>query len=271
MSLPPVSRVRPHPCSACALHQSFCHFPDALRAAFDGLKTTVAYWQGETIFHEGSRCQSVFAVCEGSAKLITTSTEGRALLLRFVGPGEMLGLAEAVLGRTPYECSAIAAENSILAVIPHETFLRFIGTYPEACLSLTLALSMQYKLAQRETKFLGFGDQSIVRLARLLLEWSAQFGVAGEDGAHIPLHVTHGDLAQAIGATRETVTRLLAHLSRAGLVERRANALIVLRPAELALITASSPVTIGRDADALHGDECDLSMLQEPCTSGGTP
>lgn len=270
MSLPPVSRVRPHSCSACPLQQSFCQFPEELRAAFDGLKTTVAYPRGETIFYEGNPCRSVFAVCEGSAKLITSSTDGRSLLLRFVLPGEMLGLA-AVLGPSPYESSAIAAEDSILAVIPRDRFLRFIGTYPEACLALTLALSTQYKFAQREAKFLGLGDLSIVRLAHLLLEWSAQFGTAGEEGAQIPLHVTHGDLAQAIGATRETVTRLLGNLSRAGLIERRGDALVVLRPAELARIGASSPVTTDSDADAPQSDDGDLSITQEPIAPGGAP
>jgi CRP-like cAMP-binding protein len=270
MSLPPVSRVSPHSCSACALHQSFCDFPEALRAAFDGLKTTVAYWKDETIFQEGDHCQSVYAVCEGSARLITSSTDGRSLLLRFVQAGEMLGLAEAVLGSVPYDCSAIAAENSILAVIPRETFLRFIGTYPEACLGLTLALSKQYKLAQREAKFLGLGDQAMVRLAHLLLEWSAEPGTAGDEDAHIPLHVTHADLAQAIGATRETVTRLLGRLSHAGLIERHANGIVVLRPAELALIGASPPVTTSGDADAPQDEESDLSMAQEPFAPGGT-
>jgi CRP/FNR family transcriptional regulator, cyclic AMP receptor protein len=271
MALRPVSRARPQSCSTCALHQSFCHFSDEVRAAFDGLKTTVTYWKGETIFHEDDRCQSVFAVCEGSVKLIATSSEGRVLLLRFAQPGEMLGLAEAVLGPTPYECSAIAAESSILAVIPRETFLRFISSYPEAGLGLTMALSQQYRSAQRETKFLGFGDTSTVRLAHLLLEWSAEHGVAGEVGVHIPLHVTHGDLAQAIGATRETVTRQLGQLTRAGLIEQRANAIVVLRPAELARIDASSPVTTNRDAEAPQRCESDVSMFQGPFAPGGTP
>lgn len=271
MTLPPVSRARPQSCSTCALHRSFCRFSEELRTAFDGLKTTVSYWKGEAIFHEDDRCRSVFAVCEGSVKLITTSSEGRVLLLRFAQPGEMLGLAEAVLGPAPYSCSAIAAENSILAVIPRETFLRFISTYPEARLGLTVALSEQYKFAQRETKFLGLGDTSTVRLAHLLLEWSAEHGVAGEDGVHIPLHVTHGDLAQAIGTTRETVTRLLGNLIRTGLIERRANTIVVLHPAELAGIGASPPVTIGRDQDASGGGESDLSMVQEQSTPGGMP
>ncbi len=271
MVLPPVSRARPQSCIACALHRSFCHLSEELRAAFDRLKTTVTYGKGETIFHEDDRCQSVFAVCEGSVKLVTTSSEGRVLLLRFAQPGEMLGLAEAVLGPAPYGCSAIAAENSILAVIPRETFLRFLGTYPEARLGLAVALSEQYKFAQRETKFLGFGDTSTVRLAHLLLEWSAEHGVSGEDGVHIPLHVTHGDLAQAIGATRETVTRLLGNLTRAGLIERRANAIVVLRPAELASIGTSPTVTTGGDGDASSRGEGDLSMVQEPSAPGGPP
>lgn len=242
MSFPPVSRVRPHSCSTCALQGSFCHFPEELRAAFDGLKTTSAFAKGETIFHEGAPCQSVYALCEGSVKLVTTSSEGRSLLLRFVQPGEMLGLAEAVLGTAPYECSAIAAESSILAVIPHDRFLRFIGSYPQACLGLTVALSQQYRISQRETKFLGMGDTSTVRLAHLLLEWSAEHGIDAGDGVHIPLHVTHGDLAQAIGATRETVTRILGNLARAGMIERRENAIVVVRPHELVTI-ALPPVS----------------------------
>lgn len=263
MALPPVSRARPQSCNTCALQRSFCHLSDQLRAAFDGLKTTVTYWKGETIFHEDDRCQSVFAVCEGSVKLITTSSEGRVLLLRFAQPGEMLGLAEAVLGPAPYSCSAVAAESSILAVIPRDTFLRFISSYPEARLGLTIALSEQYKFAQRETKFLGFDDTSNVRLAHLLLEWSAEHGVLA--------HVTHGDLAQAIGATRETVTRLLGDFTRAGLIERRANAIVVVRPVELANIGASPPVTNGRDGDASGRGGGDLSMVQEPSAPGGQP
>lgn len=270
MSLPPVSRARPQSCSACVLQQSFCHLSEELRTTFDGLKTTVTYWKGETIFHEDDPCQSVFAVCDGSVKLVTTSSEGRVLLLRFAHPGEMLGLAEAVLGPAPYSCSAIAAESSVLAVIPRETFLRFMNSYPEARLGLTIALSEQYKLAQRETKFLGFGENSTVRLAHLLLEWSAQHGVPGEDGVHIPLHVTHGDLAQAIGATRETVTRLLGHLTRAGLIERRENAIVVLRPAELAALGESPAVTTSRDGHAPGGGESDLSMVKERPAPGGS-
>lgn len=271
MPLPPVSRVRPHSCSTCLLHQSFCHFPEKLRAAFDGLKTTIVYRKGEVVYYEGERCHSVFAVCEGSVKLVTASNEGRVLLLRFARAGEMLALAEAVLGPRPYECSAITIEPAILAVIPREAFLRFISSYPEACLALTVALSEQYKLAQRETKFLGMRDTSTVRLAHLLLEWSDERGTPPADGVHIPLHVTHGDLAQAIGSTRETVTRVLGNLAHSGLIERRAEGIVIVHPDQLALLASSPHVTAESDADASAEWQRDLSIASEPFAPGDAP
>ena len=239
MSLPLVSRGRPHSCSTCPLHRSFCHFPEKLRVAFEGLKSTVSYRKGEVVFHEADRCHSVFAVCEGSVKLITASSEGRVLLLRFAQPGEMLALAEAVRGPGPYACSAIAAEPSILAVIPRDIFMRFISSYPEASVALTVALSEQYKFAQRETKFLGMGDTSTIRLAHLLLEWSAR-PVAAAESQHIPLHVTHSDLAQAIGSTRETVTRILSNLTRDHLIERRDDEIVILHADELSHLASAA-------------------------------
>lgn len=248
MSLVPARQVRPHSCSTCPLHRSFCDFPEELRTAFDGLKTTVAYHKHEVIFDEAARCHSVFAICEGNAKLVTSSREGRGLLLRLAGPGEMLGLAEAVLD-APYESAAIAVEPSILAVIPRDTFLRFISSYPEACVRLTVALSEQYRLAQREEKFLGFGEPSTVRLAHRLLEWAAERGETTADGMHIPLHMSHTELAQAIGATRETITRILGNLTQDGLIERRSDGIVILRRDELALLGMPPPkVTSERDA-----------------------
>jgi CRP/FNR family transcriptional regulator len=251
------------------LHRSFCHFSEELRASFDGLKTTVAYRKGEAVFDEGDRCHSVFAVCEGSVKLVTASSEGRTLLLRFARPGEILALAEAVLGPGPYGSSAIAAEASILAVVPRDTFMRFISSSPEAGLALTLALSEQYKLAQRETKFLGMGDTSTVRLAHLLLAWSAERGTTEADGVHIPLRVTHGDLAQAIGATRETVTRILGNLTRDRLVERRNDEIVILEPDQLSRVCAArEEVTLDGDGGASREAKCDLSMAVEHCAPG---
>jgi CRP/FNR family transcriptional regulator len=166
-------------------------------------------------------------------KLVTTAADGRSLLLRLVQPGEVLGLPEAVHGNTPFETTAIAAEPSLIAVIPRDKFIRFINSYPQAGVALTVALSQQYKLAQLETKFLAFGETSTVRLARLLLEWAAEHGEPADGGIRIPLLMTHLELAQAIGTTRETVTRIVGNLTRAGVIERRVDGILVHRLHEL--------------------------------------
>lgn len=219
-----------HPsCASCRLHRSFCDLSEEIRTAFELLKTTMSYRKGDVVFQEGERCESVFALCEGSVKLVANSRDGRGLLVRFVIPGEVLGLAEAVLGPTPFEYSAIAVEPSVLAVIARERFMRLINSYPRAARALTIALSEQYKDAQHATKFLAFGETATLRLARILLEWAAERGEPFEGGVRIPLVMTHLELAQTVGATRETVTRILGNLTRAGVLERRAGGIVIRR------------------------------------------
>ena len=210
----------------------------------DGLKTTAIYGKGEVVFHESDPCHAVFALCSGSVKLVTSSSEGRVLLLRFAGPGDLLGVAEAVLGQRAatlrsYECTAVAAEPSILAAIPSEKFVRFASSYPEAAFRLARALSEQYRIAQRETKFLAFGETSTVRLARLLLEWSAERGVAAVDGVHVRSRLTHTEIAQSIGATRETVTRILSELSGRGILVRGQGEIVIRSSDELTHVASA--------------------------------
>jgi CRP/FNR family transcriptional regulator len=220
-----------HLCSACLVQRSFCPLPEDLQAVFEPLKTTGSYRKGDVAFHESDPCHSVFIVCAGSAKLITAASQGKVLLLRFARPGDLLGIAEAVTGR-PYDCSAIAAEPTVLAQIPRDTFMRLVVSHPAVAWRLTVALSEQYRFAQRETKFLAFGETSTARLARLLLDWSA------ERGNPIQSHLTHAELAESIGSTRETVTRILGALSHRGIVERTHDAIVIHRAQELTRLAA---------------------------------
>ncbi|HET8797917.1 MAG TPA: Crp/Fnr family transcriptional regulator [Thermoanaerobaculia bacterium] len=219
--------MQAHSCGACAAESSFCALPEPVREAFGRLKTSVVYRAGDAAFHEGDPCRSVYVVCSGRMKLMTASRDGRLLLLGFARPGEILAVAEALRDGAPYECSAIAAEPAVLSLVPRETFLRFLASYPQAARRITISLSDQYWKAQREEKFLGLGDRSASRLAHLLLDWSSERGRSDDDGVHIPMHVTHTDLAQAIGSTRETVTRILSDFSHRGIVERRPDEIVI--------------------------------------------
>jgi len=213
--------------------------PEDLGAVFDSLKTSAAYRKGEVVFQETDPCDHVFVVCEGALKLVTASSEGKVLLLRCAGPGEILGVAEAVLGEhAPYECSAIAAERSVVAIVPRETFMRFVRFYPEACVRMTVALSEQYRASQREERFLAFGGTSTARLIHLLLGWSAERGDVLADGVRIPSHFTQTELAQSIGSTRETVTRILGDLDRRGIMERTPDEIVIRSAEEMVRLAA---------------------------------
>ncbi len=234
MCHPAVSWVHPRSCCGCSVHGSFCSLSDELRPVFESLKTSAEYSKGEFAFHEADPCHSVMIVCKGSMKLVTSSSEGRNLLLRFVGPGGLLGDSEAMTALASYQCSAIATEPSVLAVIPRATFVRFVTAYPEAGLRLTYALSEEYKMAQREAKALAFGGNSTSRLAHLLLEQASRHGQVVADGIHIPSQITHLEYAQSIGSTRETVTRILGNLQHDGVIERTEDEIVIHDPAALA-------------------------------------
>jgi CRP-like cAMP-binding protein len=243
-----------HSCGTCPLHRSFCDLSAEIRTAFDQLKTTMSYRKGDVVFQERERCESVFALCEGSVKLVANSRDGRGLLVRFVTPGEVLGLAEAVLGSTPFEYSAIVVEPSVLAVIPRERFMRLINSYPQAALALTIALSEQYKEAQHEAKFLAFGETATLRLARILLEWAAERGEPFEGGVRIPLVMTHLEIAQTLGATRETVTRILGNLTHAGIIERRADGIVIHRLGDVVHLALPDAMRHSDDARVKSSD-----------------
>ena len=216
----PVAPGSPPELGACCTRQgAFCSLSDDLRTTLEELKTSASYTKGQAAFHESDPCHSVYFIRTGSMKLVTSSREGRGLLLRFAGPCEILGLPEAVLGQSTYRCSAIAAAPTVVAAIPSDTFIRFATSCPELRIRLAVALSEQYRLAQQETKFFAFGGNSTSRLAHLLLEEASEHGDSVADGIHVR-HATHLELAQSIGATRETVTRILGNLSHSGILAR---------------------------------------------------
>jgi CRP/FNR family transcriptional regulator, cyclic AMP receptor protein len=243
----PASHAHPHSCDACTLSRSFCP-SGSVRGMIDRVKASSLYESGATAFHEAEPCHSVFLVCRGRVKLLTASRTGRTLLLRLAGEGELLAAADAVAG-APYSYSAVAAEPAVLSAIPRDTFLRLITSYPTIARRLTDALCEQYQFAREETRFLGFGETSSARLARLLMTWGSDDGT--EDPSrpgHIPPYVTHTDLAQAIGATRETVTRILSDFKHRGFIVRDDEAIVIRNAREL------SNVADGRSARASDED-----------------
>src|SRR6187397_3230888 len=157
-------------CAACerGAEQLFCNMsPDAMKM-LDAIKFTSVYPKGSVLFVDGEDPRGVFILCSGRAKLTTSSTEGRTLILKIAEPGEVLGASATILGR-PYEVSAETLEPSQLNFIKREDFLRFLNTSAEACMHTAQQLSEKYHAAQREIRSLGLSQTTGEKLAKLIL------------------------------------------------------------------------------------------------------
>lgn len=221
-------------CTECTVRAEriFCNMSDASVAALDTIKFTGVYPKGSLLFVEGEQPRGVFLLCSGRAKLTTSSTEGRVLIVKIAEPGEVLGASATILGK-PYEVSAETIEPAQVNFIKREDFLRLLSTHPEACMHAAQQLSEKYHAAQREIRSLGLAQTTGEKLAKLLLDWCDRNGETTPRGIRLKVLLTHEEIAQMIGTTRETVTRLLSDFKRRKFIEVKGSTMIVMQRDDL--------------------------------------
>jgi len=205
--------------------------PEAMKM-LDAIKFTSVYPKGSILFVDGEEPRGVFILCSGRAKLTTSSAEGRTLIVKIAEPGEVLGVSATILGRR-YEVSAETLEPSQLNFIKREDFLRFLNAHTEACMHTAQQLSEKYQAAQREIRSLGLAQSTGEKLGKLLLDWCALHGEATPKGVRLKVLLTHEEIAQMIGTTRETVTRLLSDFKRRNVIEVKGSTILILQKSEL--------------------------------------
>ena len=181
-----------------------------------GLTHSCNFSAGITVFSEKDRAPGVYIVLEGEVKLSMNSTDGRRLILRIARKGDVLGLASALSGN-PCEMTAETLYPSKLAPIGRQDFLRFMARHAEAYQYVTEELSRDYSMACEQLRTVGLSNSAPEKLARLLLDWS-QNGQTIDGGAHCRFPLTHGEIGEFIGASRETVTRTLGKFKSRQLV-----------------------------------------------------
>ncbi len=198
---------------------------------FDEIGMRVAF-PGRAMIFEQSQCSSqVFVIRIGSVKLFSTSKEGRRMIIRIAGPGDILGL-NAALNDLPYEVTAQTLEPSQLMEIQRGDLLRLLETYPEVGRKAAQVLANQYRELFLDTRRLALSGSASGRLARLLLD-CATAATDGEFRPYFTMVFTHEELANMAGTSRETVTRVLNRFERNRLVERQGASLVILDPSRL--------------------------------------
>jgi CRP/FNR family transcriptional regulator, cyclic AMP receptor protein len=215
-------------CLLCKMRQSgyFCNLPPASLQELDKVKYASAYPQGAVLFVEGQAPRGVYMICGGRVKLSTTSRDGKTLILRIAQAGEVLGLHATVSGK-PYELTAEALQPCQLDFIRRDDFLRFLQHHSDACLNAAQHLSKNCQSAYEMIRSLGLSHSVAEKLVRLLLEWSSDGDVVKE-GIRIKVSLTHEEIAQLIGTSRETVTRVLGEFRQKKLAQLRGSTLVIL-------------------------------------------
>ena len=214
-------------CLICNLRSErfFCDLPKAALAAFEKIKYSSAVPPGAVLFVEGQAPRGMYVVCRGRIKLSTTSRDGKTLILRIAEPGEVLGLHATVSGK-PYELTAEALQASQLNFVKREDFLHFLQEHGDACLRAAQHLSQNCQSAYEMIRSLGLSHSVTEKMARLLLEWSEQ-GENTKDGVRIKIALTHEEIAQLVGTSRETVTRVLGDFRKQQIAQLRGSTLLI--------------------------------------------
>jgi len=182
----------------------------AARADLEKLLVSVSHPGNKVLFSETQPAEGVLVVMEGEVRLSINSTDGRRLSLRIAGAGDLLGLSSALSGN-PYEMTADTLYPAKIAHIVRQDFLNFLARHPEVYASVTREMSRSYNLACEQLRMVGLSTSVHERLACLLLRWSENGQKsASESVARCRLSLTHEEIGEFIGASRETVTRTLS-------------------------------------------------------------
>lgn len=226
-------------CVGCKMRSqnTFCDLPRAALEAFESIKYPTAYPKGAVLFVEGQTPRGIFVLCKGRVRLSLCSSTGKTLIMKIVEPGEVLGLSATVTGK-PYEVMAETTEPCQVNFVRREDFLHFLRQHSESGLRVAEQLSEKYYSACRDIRMLSLSHSSGEKLAKLLLDWSAETKQAANTDIRVRLKLTHEEIGQMIGTSRETVTRHIAEWKKRKILWNRGPILLIRNVAALkAMVT----------------------------------
>ena len=214
-------------CMGCKASRdgSFCRFSPAVLRSMDGSSYHTVMPPGALLFVEGQMPRGVYVLCSGKVKLSTTSKDGKVLILKQAEAGEVLGLSAAISG-TDYEMTAETCSPCQLDFIRRQDFTTLLQAEVEVGVHAAQSLSREFQSAYRDIHDLVLARSSSGKLARLLLS-CCQPAIVKSEEQHLRPVMTHEEMAQRIGSSRETVTRLLSHLKKKRMIRIEGATLVI--------------------------------------------
>lgn len=203
--------------------------PDELER-FSHVAVPRSFPGGTRVFHEGDHSDACYIVRSGSFRVTREHSDGRAITLATLGPGEVFGEL-AMLDRDVRSASAEALEDGELLALPASEVRGLLARHPEISVKLVSALVRRLRAANERISRQSF--QTVPsRVAGVLLQLVAE-AQAGDGEGEVTIRMIQSDLAQLAGTSRESVSRFLADLERAGIVRSGRGRVTILQPAKL--------------------------------------
>jgi CRP-like cAMP-binding protein len=208
-------RVRRHdgPCDNCDLrpHCIFAKLPGSLQEQVRRSVTVHHYQAGQGLFYEEAPALALRSIVKGTVKLYKTGPRQEQLVIRVLGPGELLGFRPILAGE-PYSASAEALDTTTVCSLTRDTFLDLLRKSTRLSLQIMRKLAVELRVSEEQA--LAMSQLSVKqRVARFLLNLRDVAGGPGETGARLDILLTRTEMAQMIGATPETLSRTLRALA----------------------------------------------------------
>ena len=182
--------------------------------------------RSETLFDEGDQGDQLYVIVEGKIKLGRASGDGRENLLAVLGPGEMFGELS-LFDPGPRSATVTAVTDCVFQSLSNEELGRWLNGRPEVARGLLVQLAGRLRKANDVVADLVFSDVP-GRVAKALLDLSSRFGKVADDGIHVHHDLTQEEIAQLVGASRETVNKALADFASRGWLRLEARSVVIM-------------------------------------------
>jgi len=208
---------------------------DDLKAVADLLRVR-KFSKRHTLMYEGDPADALYIIKEGSVAVTRTSSDGRETILSILKQGDVLGEL-GVLDEAPRSATVTLLRDAQLLSLPRDEFLDLLSQRPQLNRSVITALCARLRASNRMVQTRSHLTVK-ARVADLLLTLASDFGEAAESGNQITIRLTHQQLANMSGTTRETMNRTLNELWDAKLIDMRRKHIVVCDTAGLAALRA---------------------------------
>lgn len=227
----------PNDCVSCALRQDgdFCNFPQPLLNDFKSVGHITLYPANATLMTAGHAPRGVYIMCSGRAKLSVEARDGKTIILKIAGDRQVLGLSAVVSGG-PSLVTVTTLDLCQIKFVERESVLHLLESRGGAALASALTLAREVTNSFDDVYELLLARSSTEKLARLLLSWVSDEPRNRE--LHVATEFTHQEIAQMIGSSRETVTRLLSDMKKKDLIRLEGATLVI--PNRIALQAIAS-------------------------------